>query len=329
MSYKVLKYNPGMKQAWNDFVRNAKNSTFLFERAFMDYHSDRFIDYSLVIWKGDEICALLPANYSEGIVHSHQGLSYGGFVFRNDIRLIESAHCIFKTLQFLHLENIQELRLKIVPDFYSISPVDDVKYIFWLLNAVLYRVDTALVVKKNQQLPLQERRKRSIKKSGNYKTEIKSGCEVEFIEFWNNILEPNLLERYNVRPVHSLSEIIKLHLSFPDNIVQYNIYCNNQIVAGTTLFLNKHVTHAQYISGSSEGRSQGHLDSLFDFVMKETFASREIFDFGICNEDGGKKLNMGLLDWKEGFGGRTCVHNFYSIQTSSMLNLSSMINVNE
>ena len=38
-----------MRRAWDDFVRSSRNGTFLFERAYMEYHADRFKDHSLVI----------------------------------------------------------------------------------------------------------------------------------------------------------------------------------------------------------------------------------------------------------------------------------------
>ena len=37
------------------------------------------------------------------------------------------------------------------------------------------------------------------------------------------------------------------------------------------------------------------------------------FDFGISNEQGGRKLNRGLIDQKEGFGARAVVHDHYAI----------------
>jgi hypothetical protein len=39
---------------WNEFVAHAKNATFLFHRDFMEYHSDRFEDYSLLIFDGKD-----------------------------------------------------------------------------------------------------------------------------------------------------------------------------------------------------------------------------------------------------------------------------------
>jgi hypothetical protein len=62
------------------FIGESKNGTLLFKRAYMDYHADRFDDLSLICSAGDRFVALLPANINGETGHSHQGLSYGGFV---------------------------------------------------------------------------------------------------------------------------------------------------------------------------------------------------------------------------------------------------------
>ena len=38
------------REAWNAFVALSKNGTFLFDRSYMDYHSDRFKDHSLMFY---------------------------------------------------------------------------------------------------------------------------------------------------------------------------------------------------------------------------------------------------------------------------------------
>ncbi len=43
----VVRYSPDHEPEWDDFVKVAKNATFLFFREYMDYHRDRFSDYSL------------------------------------------------------------------------------------------------------------------------------------------------------------------------------------------------------------------------------------------------------------------------------------------
>ena len=47
----------------------------------MDYHSDRFRDYSLMVYKNEKIITLLPANRVGDTLYSHQGLTYGGLIY--------------------------------------------------------------------------------------------------------------------------------------------------------------------------------------------------------------------------------------------------------
>lgn len=44
----ITKYNVDNKEEWDNFVINAKNGHFIFCRNYMDYHSDRFVDHSLM-----------------------------------------------------------------------------------------------------------------------------------------------------------------------------------------------------------------------------------------------------------------------------------------
>jgi len=46
---KIIKYVDQYKDRWNEFVKNAKNSHFFFQREYMEYHSDRFQDFSLIV----------------------------------------------------------------------------------------------------------------------------------------------------------------------------------------------------------------------------------------------------------------------------------------
>ena len=77
-NYTVRLYEGNDYENWNAFIGQAKNATFLFHRDFMEYHSDRFQDYSLIVLDGEKWVAVLPANVVENQVFSHQGLTYGG-----------------------------------------------------------------------------------------------------------------------------------------------------------------------------------------------------------------------------------------------------------
>ena len=58
----IVRYTPDRAEEWDAFVRQSKNATFLFYRGYMDYHADRFADYSLMFYDKGRLCALLPAN---------------------------------------------------------------------------------------------------------------------------------------------------------------------------------------------------------------------------------------------------------------------------
>ena len=76
----IVKYSSDKKKEWNAFVAVSKNGTFLFDREFMDYHADRFTDFSLMVYQNEKLIAILPANIKNRVVYSHQGLSYGGLI---------------------------------------------------------------------------------------------------------------------------------------------------------------------------------------------------------------------------------------------------------
>ena len=78
--YQIRGYSKDDAVVWNAFVSNSPNATFLFNRNFMDYHSDRFSDFSLMIFSSKKLVAILPANRVGDTLYSHQGLTYGGLV---------------------------------------------------------------------------------------------------------------------------------------------------------------------------------------------------------------------------------------------------------
>ena len=88
------------EEEWNSFLLQAKSSTFLFNRNFMDYHSDRFADHSLMVYDEKKLVALLPANIYKGTLISHQGLTYGGIVTRVNTKLRHIIEIVYNVLSF-------------------------------------------------------------------------------------------------------------------------------------------------------------------------------------------------------------------------------------
>ena len=64
----IHRYTAAYHRDWNDFVSESSNGTFLFLREYMEYHADRFTDYSLLVYDGNKLLALLPANRSGDVL---------------------------------------------------------------------------------------------------------------------------------------------------------------------------------------------------------------------------------------------------------------------
>lgn len=313
-NYSVKKYQIEHFEAWNNFIVEAKNGTFLFHRNFMEYHSDRFDDFSLLVYENEILKAVLPANIVGNQVFSHQGLTYGGLVLNEKLRLENVILIVKEVLIFLNKNQITKLQIKQIPSIYNKFFSDELEYLLFLTKAVIFRKDTLSVINFNERIDFSQTRKSEIKKGRSNRLTINE--EVGFEVFWNKILIPNLKNKYNAAPVHSVDEIKKLAILFK-NIRQFNVYFNNEIVAGATIFETEKVAHVQYISVDNTKTNLGSLDFLFDHLIANVFQEKPYFDFGTSNEDNGKKLNSGLTFWKESFGARTVVQNFYEVNTEN------------
>ena len=312
-TFSVKQYQKSDFENWNAFIGQAKNATFLFHRDFMEYHNDRFEDYSLIVLDGEKWVAVLPANIVGNQVFSHQGLTYGGLVYTEKLKLASVIEIFKAVLSFLNDNKIVKLQLKLIPSIYNQKPAEELNYALFLTEAQLIRRDTLAVIDFSQQNSLSKLRKRSIQKGISNDFAIKEVNDFE--KFWDEILIPNLEQKHQAKPVHSLEEITKLKVFFPKNIRQFNVYEGGTIIAGTTIFETSTVAHCQYISGREDKNELGGLDVLFQHLISDIFKHKRFFDFGISNENQGRKLNNGLSYWKESFGASTIVQDFYEVET--------------
>jgi len=295
----------------------------LLNRDFMDYHSDRFEDFSLMVYKENSVVAVLPANKKENTVYSHQGLTYGGLVFGKKTKLNEIIFIFKSALSYLNKEGIENLHLKLTPSIYHKVPSDEMEYLLFISEATLTRVDVSSVIENAFKLKIQSNRIEGVKKAEKNALEIIESSD--FKSFWTEILKPNLEQRHGAKPVHSLEEIEKLANHFPKNILQFNVSKDGEIVAGATLFETDTVAHVQYISANEEKQQLGSLDFLFEYLINHRFKDKKYFDFGISNENQGKNLNKGLLYWKETFGARSIACKFYTVATADHTKLDSVL----
>lgn len=315
MAIQVIKYSPKYYDSWNEFVLNAVNGTFLFHRDFMEYHKDRFEDYSLLVLSNEKIVAVFPANIRDNTVFSHQGLTYGGLIVRNGERTTNQLTYFQEILDFVHGQEISEIIIKEIPVFYHQYFNDILPYLAYTKDAKNIKSEVCSVI----DLTVPHRVSKSIIRDANSAS--KKGFTIastnDLSYFWEHILTKNLNNKYQTKPVHSYEEISFLKKQFPKNILFYEVRLNNKVIGGCVLFINRDVVHVQYISGLKDYRQMGGLDFLFAELIAEFKNTKKYFDFGTSNEDNGRKINQGLMFWKEGFGARSCTQKTYSFNLNN------------
>lgn len=312
MAIKVEKYKTEYKNQWNEFLLTTKNYHFFFHRDYMEYHADRFQDFSLLFFSEDgSLLALLPASISGSECTSHAGLSFGGFLVNQSMKANLMLEIFTVTKDFLKANGVNKFIYKAMPYIYHSLPAEEDLYALFTNNAKLIRRDLSSTIDLNNKIQFQERRRRSIKKAQ------KAGLIVEqsqdFKAYWK-ILE-SVLEKYSKTPVHSLEEIELLATKFPENIKLFVAKDPNtsEILGGTVIYENPIIAHAQYLANSSRGQEMGALDLVIDFLVNEHYTAKKYFDFGISTTEQGLSLNAGLIEQKEGFGARATVNDFYEL----------------
>ena len=298
----IERYQAADAAEWDGFVDSSRNATFLFRRGYMDYHADRFEDCSWIVRKRGRIVALLPANLtSDGVLHSHQGLTYGGWLLppghvdaADLLEFFEAAADIWRS------QGIVALDYKPLPWIYSEQPSDEAEYALFMLGASVSGVNVSEAICHSRGMHLNQQMRRNLAKAEKFSPDVE---ETDDIEAFMSMLAECLERRHAATPVHTAAEMRLLRDRFPDNIRFFTARpAGGAIEAGVCVFDTGRVAHAQYIASTEEGRAHNMLVPLFKALIADIFAERTYFDFGTCNADGGRYLNAGLLRQKFSYG---------------------------
>ena len=306
----VFRYTAIHKAQWNKFAARARQRSFLFQRDYMDYHAQRFRDNSLIVMRNGRIHALLPANIDGQTLYSHQGLTYGGLITDNKTTTADVCQIFKEINNYLRAEGIRRLIYKPTPWIYHLLPAEEDLYaISTICNAHLIARHISSTICPTHRLPFTESRKSGIRKAQREALQVREATSFE--SFWK-ILTQNLENKYHVRPVHTLDEIVLLKSRFPEAIRLFQVENpSGTVLGGTVIYETPRVVHTQYISASPVGKVQGALDLLFHHLLTEEYKDVEYFDFGKSSEGDGHDLNAQLIFQKEGFGGRGVCYDTY------------------
>ena len=326
---------------WNSFIKTNSEGHFFFETDYLFYHKERFEDFSLMIYndKKNLICVLPACFEGEKILHSHTGLTFVGFIFKDNLSFLEQRQIVFSCLDFLKQNDFNELIIKPLPSYFQLGNQKN-ESVHRLLNdnlieSKILRLEANSVItlpksesdyQKINYQNYSKRKKRNLQKTFNFDLKVEKTALAT--DFWK-IIEDNLKLRHNLSPVHSAAEIQLLHDKFPQNILFFVVKNNAQIIACSVIFIYQSTIHLQYMAATNGGKKTNALDFLideliknhsiyFDKIIKTSPTGRfEYLSLGVSelrNNKDGNSINEGLFKWKEEFGAKTFSHFVYQIK---------------
>ena len=117
----VVRYTSEKKLEWDDFVMSSDLQVFMFCRDYLEYHNDRFDDFSLMVFDSNKLVCLLPGHLIEGHFKSHFGLTFGGYIHAMNTSY-EYLLCVFNVVKsFLIHNKVSKVSVKLPPSFYSMT----------------------------------------------------------------------------------------------------------------------------------------------------------------------------------------------------------------
>ena len=310
----IKRYKNEDKEIWNKFNKESKNSIFMFDRNYMDYHSDRFEDHSLLFYSEDEkLIAILPLSVHGEELRSHGGLTYGGFITDSKMKQHTMNDCFEALIEYAKECGFKKIVYKCIPHIYHKQASEEDKFALYANGAKLITVDVSTYINLSNPLKMPKGRKAQISRARREGVVIEEITELTDFEAFIALENDVLSERHDTKAVHTGAELKLLHDRFPDGVKLMGAIKDGQLIAGTVIYAYDQVVHTQYMAANDKARVIGALDLAVNAVIENYKESKLWIDFGISTEHGKIYLNEGLAAQKEGFGGRTGVYEIWEI----------------
>ncbi|RPI00697.1 MAG: GNAT family N-acetyltransferase [Calditrichaeota bacterium] len=313
MAIDIVKFAPHHVDEWDDFVWSANNGTIFHTRQFLSYHpSERFNDFSLLLYKNGRKLALFPAvewqESGKRLLISHRGASYGGLVISDTLSIAESFELVETLIKFAKQEGFSTIDITPPPQIYLRRPSNYIDFALVQQGFIYRKREISSVIpldfsRDSILATFNESSRRAVRRGEKLGVVVRESEAPTHYEAFYSILKKNLRLRHGVNPTHTLPELLRIKELFPDRVKLFAAFLPDQtMAAGVVMFIcNSRVVLAFYISHDEAYQQYRGVNCLFhdiiDWGIREGYG---FLDFGIftVNED----PNWGLARFKESFG---------------------------
>lgn len=311
----LKKYQQKFYDHWNDFCLNSQFGNFLHSKKFLNYHKNKFKDESLLFFHNNELVAILPAaslQNNSKIVISHPGATYGGLIEKNKSDLTFTLDIFILIKNYYKNFGYKKFLYKKTPYIYQKQPYDYDLNVIFKLNGLKISSNISSTINLKNSYKFSNRKIRSLKKLSNLDISISS--DIKDLVLFYKILKNNLKSKFDVNPTHSFDELSYLIDNFKNSIKFFSLKIEFKILTGLIIFIFDNCWHVQYVASNQEGNKLGATNFLYDYVIHLAKSDGALFfDFGISTVNNGNDTNLGLLQYKNEFGGGTVEYTSYLI----------------
>lgn len=311
----IIEYSEQWKDKWDQFVLESNNGTMFHMQKFFDYHKPGKFNFNHLIFldKGN-IVALLPGSRIGDLYESPIGASYGSIVTK-DVKFAEAMDIVSALIEYGKKTGIKEFLLTSAPRVYERHPNENLDFaMLWQgFNYDLHYISSAIKLDPNEDIisRFQQTVRRNIRKTLK-DPDIRVEINDQYDEFHPILVENKA--RHNVKPTHSLEDLIKLTQLLPENLVLFMVYYKNKPIAGSSLFIaNATVTLCFYNMLRYEYE---HLKPIhrvmYEVVKWSTEKGYKYVDIGVSQDTKAENPmtpSMNLIDFKEKFDAKTVMRN--------------------
>ena len=314
----VIQYDPSYKNRWEAFVDDSNNGTIFHKLQFLDYHTpDKFNFHHLIFMQNDNIVGVLPGGLTNGgeIFWSPVGASYGSIVTK-DLHFHTCLDIVDSFMDYCKKMNFKDAYLIPPPLIYSHNYSQNLEYamLYRKFDFELHYISHSIHLNHTNFLDYFDKtaRKniRKILRKGDL--EIK---ESQDYESFNKILIENKA-KHNVKPTHTLEDMIKLKELLPDDIRLLLVYYKNKPIAGSLLFFcNKKVVLCFYnmLLYEYENLKPVYL-IMYETVRKAYEEGYQWVDIGVSQDTSAEDPmtpSLNLIEFKERFDSRGILRSTY------------------
>ena len=307
----IFKFHESDRERWDLFVENSYEKNFLYSRAFLDYHGERFNDNSLFILDEKEgVLGILPAAIVGNKFISHPGLPYAGLLLHTKTSQTSWLKILDSINRFVtKTTNCKTFIYKLRPKIFRSSMFEEEAIACSKQSLVDRSTGINSYIDYQLGYKFSKGRRHSVKKGKNADLKFKKiKLTSEFWALQSRVLEAN----HGVKPTHSFEDMLFIEKNFPENIDISIVTKNDQIVAGCVLFLFDRVAHTQYMFNTEIGRNISALDYLISCKIEKFQSSKFFFSFGVSTIENGSKINYGLMRQKEAFGAGSGLNEIFT-----------------